>query len=606
MFLKRKEASMTVYELVNETINIDNFTLHGDSFPTKAKEKLDSDEDKRIYDLIRNVASIYAEISDKGVKFQPSIVWEGKRSFGVQDISDNDYEILMTLDLDKLPLNVRAKFADILWNEKKNYQKALVAIDAYIGLFCQWYSDESYIDSLNMIRRAIYISAQINKKEKHDEACELVYKHVIRIDAKDKNFLSLSLIGILIKEKYGDVDAIISILDKIIMNFENNVRKIERAYELKEESLRWKKDTDSIVPVRISLAHYYEKKAIDLKKDNFQSLMTAVKYLQKAIFIYRNNGESKHGEIIQKKMVEWQGKLPKMIEPITTTYDVSKLQDFLLRSFEGLSFPECILRMNQFTLFRKKNTVKDLVISDLQEYPFSNLFSDSFMNTTGQTVLNLRPLNKNNPEDDKLLLDAYIQKKLFDLEEVEGNFYLKRCLDIIRQMHSFQVDDINFLVENNPLIPIGRERIFKSAIFMVLQGQYYEALHILAPQMENFFRNLAKEVGALTITLDDDGTSKAKVLSTVFDLPELIESYDNDILFCFKGMLNEQVGANIRNKIGHGLLSEREANDGASIYFMCSVIKLLSFTSQKCYDIYSRCDKLKTLEQPKGSLIMAL
>jgi hypothetical protein len=30
---------------------------------------------------------------------------------------------------------------------------------------------------------------------------------------------------------------------------------------------------------------------------------------------------------------------------------------------------------------------------------------------------------------------------------------------------------------------------------MVLKGQYYEAMHILAPQVENLFRNIAKEVG---------------------------------------------------------------------------------------------------------------
>lgn len=91
---------------------------------------------------------------------------------------------------------------------------------------------------------------------------------------------------------------------------------------------------------------------------------------------------------------------------------------------------------------------------------------------------------------------------------------------------------------------------------MILNGQYYEGIHILAPQVENLFRNIAIEVGGLTVTLERDGPSKEKVLSSIFDLPELMDCYDNDILFLFKGLLNEQSGANIRNEIAHGIVSQ--------------------------------------------------
>ncbi|MCD7888479.1 MAG: DUF4209 domain-containing protein [Oscillospiraceae bacterium] len=94
---------------------------------------------------------------------------------------------------------------------------------------------------------------------------------------------------------------------------------------------------------------------------------------------------------------------------------------------------------------------------------------------------------------------------------------------------------------------------------MALHGQYYEAVHILAPQMENLFRKIADELGDLTYTLDEDGTSEAKVLSSVFDLSNLRESLDEDILFIFEDLLNKKSGGNIRNKVAHGLLTENEA-----------------------------------------------
>ena len=137
---------------------------------------------------------------------------------------------------------------------------------------------------------------------------------------------------------------------------------------------------------------------------------------------------------------------------------------------------------------------------------------------------------------------------------------------------------------------------------MVLNNQEYEAIHILAPQVENLFRALAKELGAITVTLEDDGTSKEKILSSVFDLPELLDAYDNDILFLFRGLLNEQAGANIRNNIVHGLLTESATKSGACIFFICSVIRLLSYTAKECINISENSPKLKNIEPPPQNI----
>lgn len=127
--------------------------------------------------------------------------------------------------------------------------------------------------------------------------------------------------------------------------------------------------------------------------------------------------------------------------------------------------------------------------------------------------------------------------------------------------------------------------------------------HILAPQVENLFRNIAKEVGGLTVTLESDGSSKEKVLSSVFDLPELLDCYDNDIIFLFKGLLNEQAGANIRNEIAHGIASERNACSGIYLFFAGAVMKLISYTSPKWYEVYRNSEKLKSFIQPSENAV---
>ena len=74
-------------------------------------------------------------------------------------------------------------------------------------------------------------------------------------------------------------------------------------------------------------------------------------------------------------------------------------------------------------------------------------------------------------------------------------------------------------------------------------------------------------------------------------------AYDNDILFTFKGLLNEQAGANIRNEVAHGLLEESDAGSGMCLFFDAAVIKLLLLTAPEAYSIYKSSERLKTVEK---------
>ena len=66
------------------------------------------------------------------------------------------------------------------------------------------------------------------------------------------------------------------------------------------------------------------------------------------------------------------------------------------------------------------------------------------------------------------------------------------------------------------------EHIFQSGVYLFLNGDYYEALHIFAPQIENVFRNIARQAGGLTVTLEEDGSSMEKVLSSIFFIARII------------------------------------------------------------------------------------
>lgn len=253
---------MTAYEALNQ-IETKSFVLFGTN-AFQQDTALDSENDRQIYDLIKNICNLHAKISVKDIEFQPSIELMGKRSFGLQDMTEDDFILLESLNLPLLPVNIRARVADLLWTERKIYNCALVAIESYITLFNLLFSDDDWLESLNMIRRALSISIQIKQGEKHDNACQILYKHIRRIDGADNLFLSLHLIEIVIREEYGDPNTLIAILNKIVQNSDSNVHKVEAAFDLLRECFKWKKDNPGICSTNIALAQYYEKKAGEL------------------------------------------------------------------------------------------------------------------------------------------------------------------------------------------------------------------------------------------------------------------------------------------------------------------------------------------------------
>ena len=59
--------------------------------------------------------------------------------------------------------------------------------------------------------------------------------------------------------------------------------------------------------------------------------------------------------------------------------------------------------------------------------------------------------------------------------------------------------------------------------------------------------------------------------------------------------MNEKAGANIRNEIAHGIMSESKGNSGVARFFLCAVLKLLSLTSKEYYKILQESDALKRI-----------
>lgn len=153
-----------------------------------------------------------------------------------------------------------------------------------------------------------------------------------------------------------------------------------------------------------------------------------------------------------------------------------------------------------------------------------------------------------------------------------------RILPALETLHlEHLLSEINFLevVQQSPIVPPGRERLFSKGLFAGYNYDYVAALHLLIPQVEHMVRYHLKNAGAKTSTLDQNGIENENGLSTLIALPQMCSVFGADLTFEIKALFCDPLGANLRNEIAHGLMDCNSCNTIYGVYAWWLTLKLV-------------------------------
>lgn len=566
-----------VYDLLNEMFETKSNGVNPNRFTDEIRKAILSEDDKKIYDLLRKISSITIKYKKDSVEFVSSWkLYPEEKYFSVDDLDESEYLALQSMNYVQLPKLLCVLVTEILWKYKKDFKVVDPMLGAYYGLYMEKKDTSKWLIALKYIKRAIIMSAKTRKNEKNQYYKNMLFEQIKISDKINRDLFAFEGIDFLINQGWNKMEDFVPMLDSVIEMQPNKIRKVERAYELKKKIyIKMNKKKKEIMSVNNTLADYYIQKAKELDEKNIQSIFNKEEYLKRAIELYRNNGKPDRAKDLMKELLMVQKEMSKFMSPIFITFDKSEIEE----RFENLDFKESIKQLILYVSFYKIEDIKKSVLERVND-PLENAFGEiRNKNEKGNTLVNILPLDKNDPEKDTELLYKHMYHELSIFAEINGNV-LKIIIELFNTIYDFEKDDLRFLVENNAIIPDGRKDIFLEAIYFGLKGENYLALHILAPQMENLFRYIAECAGGNMITLEANWKMQERTGNAIFDDSRLRECYDKDILFLFKGLMIEETGANIRNKIAHGIMNVKEAENGKSTFFICAVIKLLFCTQR--------------------------
>ena len=554
-----------------------------------ASETLNDEVQKKTLKTLSEIMSYAFKPKDKDTPFIAMLIMSnGSRSASIEDLADSDLKMLQNIKSLKLPPQVLARINDILWIKEKDYKSAQDAVDCYLTLAETFFDPENWIDCSEYIERANIIAHMLgHKNNKFNFVCSYIDKKIIELAGTDSSFLSIILIELQINNNHGDFIKYINFIQTIIDNSKNspiNENKIEKVYKCRELLLKKLKREAEINENYLYLAQIYEREAE--KQCEIESTLPfqPIHLFEKALIVYRKYGFRKEVDRVQKKLEPLKMKIKDYMQIIETPpINITDIITDFKSSIEKCSFQEAIIELTRCVDIITKQNAKDDVIASSTNSLFLSFFGTSLLDKDGRTIASLPPLPQN-PESNPEILEKHMHNNMRTHQNIYGEI-LHKYIFIINEKYKFQENDLDFIFNNNFIIPNDRKKIMRLGMFNGLKGNYYVALHLLVPQMENLFRVLAHLCGDVISTFEEDGTEQAKVLTSVFELPCLTECYDESILFTFKGLLNEKCGANLRNLIAHGIMDSYEGNSTMAVYFICVCLKILSWYSNESLEM---------------------
>ncbi len=143
--------------------------------------------------------------------------------------------------------------------------------------------------------------------------------------------------------------------------------------------------------------------------------------------------------------------------------------------------------------------------------------------------------------------------------------YVLPALDILKNNLNLQDSDFYDLSVDCPLVPESQKTLMGKALWHGYNKDFDSAIMILSPLSENILRNLLKESGIPTVTIEQVSESE-KSMNMLLDIASKEMILNKEVIFKIEAIFTSQFGLNYRNKVAHGLVTDKSTNSLSAAY----------------------------------------
>lgn len=580
--ITRNDLDNAGWEAVIESCDDKDCARYADLFFAKAREAETAGNPgiQATFILLGAITSLMLQPESKDEPFGPLAVFGSARSAIVDDFSDPQLAVLKDLLPEIRDAELRARIADILWLRRKgDFRMAEAAIDAYLQSADVLEDPVNWPECVKRIRRALRLSVTLGR---NSQRFPVVIQHIENVldkhQGEDPLFLSASLMELLLEYRQGDPARYAVLAGKLgdraeterkwhlaRTHWDNQARWYSRAQRPEEERI-----------ARIRLAETFVQEAEDtLHPADSHNHSVAAHHLQRAVEALRRvAGTEQRRRELHKTLLTYQERSVDELRHYSTTVDLTQSVSQAMAQVSGKTLHAALLSLATIYPLPRMLDLKAQVEEFAKQHPLQFIFPSSMLNESGRVVARRPGLMSNDTKEAGAAIRAEMLRYASRYRDLIAAGMLEPARYQINLEHRVQPSDWLPLVSNNPFVPEGRELIYVQGLQAGLQGDYLVAVHLLVPQLEHSLRYIMNQRGIPTSSLDAYGIQQEWDLNKLLYLPELEQTLGEDAVFNLQGLLVEEFGDNLRNRMAHGLAHHGEFLSSPALYSWWLILRL--------------------------------
>lgn len=472
--------------------------------------------------------------------------------YTLNDISERNYDKLKFI-LEKSKCTFfNALCSEILWMHYHDIRLAEKSINSYaIELNVSDLEEIRYTELTLSICR-IYSKCKIQSFD-FESFFKKSIKYIQSSYETDNFCKAFILRGLLTCDE--NVEEIENEYQNIIAYYEemNNLNKANAYLEDLEKIYKNTKEIKKLKKLRIHLAQNYEKLAENYDWSNPSDAHRIIHLIHNAMNIWEriNDNQTKSERKRLAQRIEPVKKLSlKSLQTIKgSPVDITEEIELIKNSINNSTFELVIYSLAEFSSLKAEKELK----KSMGNHIFSNLFATRILDNDGR-IKCIIPATHNGTTNDTPLLEHQACQEYSLISEA----FIKNYILLAKEKFDFTEENLEFLVNDNAFIKPERKKAFLKGLTAGFNLDLVTALHLLMPQVEHSIRCLAQDCGAVVYKTNADGIEECSSLSSILNMPEVVECLDETFLFNLRLFYVSDYGYGMRNAISHSLYSDNE------------------------------------------------
>lgn len=543
----------------------------------QASEEKEPDLSKaKFLNLIQNISSILIRFRDGKYILSPYIIWDGKRSFLPEDLDEEDVAFLGKI-LPKIQPNVlRAKSAEALWEKTKNRKYAIEAENAYMELIqsnAPWHEQDEYWG------RLLHIDKNI-KGGKESEIKSIASEKIL------KGELDISAILWFCANLFKEKDLSPKLLDVIFSKLKEFFSRIgvydrdeiKPSLELIRRNNKEKADelTDILVNSFVKWAESIVNSNATYAAIHYDS---AIKYVQFISDKTKYDVERRKDEYLRRcreiRQLSFKD-MRRISENVDISHEVEKIHEYFNAIEDKWNALFSFAAQTKFSVeefVQLNENVKKRISQSLYTFLGGSIKT---LDSYGRVIASDNGLQLENPIESQDVFKHQRASYFRYMMDSQSTGVLRPALQCMIQKFEYSHEELYSVLQACANIPSDNIQAFVHGFYLMLKGDVFAAIHILAPSFEAFIRSIFLK-NRWKVTYLKDGKEQFLVLGSLIEDPLFVEKIGKAMQFQIYTIFCDPCGTNLRNDIAHGLYVPTEKTLSYALYAIAFILNFLSY-----------------------------